>query len=69
MRQLHLHIVEMYQTRLEWAKVRTAAGKVNVSQSTYAMLKDNGDFTFSYRGKVAAKGKGELETYFVEGRI
>jgi len=44
-------------------------GKVNISQSTYEMLKDNGDFTFIYRGKVAAKAKGELEMYFVESKI
>jgi adenylate cyclase len=39
-------------------------GKVNVSQSTYALVKE--DFNFEYRGKLTAKGKGELEMYFVE---
>ena len=42
-----------------------AVGKVNVSQSTYDILKDNPAFAFESRGKVAAKGKGEIEMYFV----
>lgn len=48
-------------------------GKVNISQSTYKLLKDlpaeqagGGQFAFQSRGKVEAKGKGELEMYFVE---
>ncbi|NOQ73959.1 MAG: tetratricopeptide repeat protein [Crocinitomix sp.] len=40
-------------------------GKVNISQATYEMLKNNPDFTFESRGKIEAKGKGELEMYFV----
>ncbi|MDP4953327.1 MAG: tetratricopeptide repeat protein, partial [Flavobacteriales bacterium] len=40
-------------------------GKVNLSQSTYQLLKDNKDFTFESRGKIKAKGKGEIEMYFV----
>ena len=39
-------------------------GKVNISESTYQLVKDK--FNCQYRGKVAAKGKGELEMYFVE---
>jgi class 3 adenylate cyclase len=39
-------------------------GQVNVSQSTYEMLKDDPDFRFESRGKVEAKGKGEIEMYF-----
>ena len=39
-------------------------GKVNISESTYQLVKDK--FNCTYRGKVAAKGKGELEMYFVE---
>ncbi len=41
------------------------AGKVNISQATYDLLKEDADFTFESRGKVAAKGKGEIEMYFV----
>jgi class 3 adenylate cyclase len=39
-------------------------GKVNISESTYALVKD--DFTFENRGKITVKGKGEIEMYFVE---
>ena len=42
-------------------------GKVNISDSTYELVKDK--FTCTHRGKVAAKGKGEIDMYFVEGRI
>lgn len=40
-----------------------AVGRVNVSQSTYEILKDK--YTFEHRGKVAAKGKGQVDMYFV----
>ena len=43
-------------------------GKVNISEATYELLKDDSDFTFQSRGKIAAKGKGEMEMYFVERR-
>ncbi len=42
-------------------------GKVNISGSTYALIKDN--FACKYRGKVQAKNKGEIDMYFVEGSI
>ena len=41
-------------------------GKVNISQSTYELLKDESGFSFESRGKLKAKGKGEIEMYFVE---
>ena len=41
-------------------------GKVNISESTYAFIKNDPDFTFEPRGKIDAKGKGEMEMYFVE---
>jgi adenylate cyclase len=40
------------------------AGKVNISGSTYELVKDN--FTCTYRGKVEAKSKGMVDMYFVE---
>ena len=43
--------------------------KVNISQATYELLKDDPDFTFESRGKIEAKGKGEIEMWFVEVRI
>lgn len=39
--------------------------KVNISQSTYNLIKEDPMFTFESRGKVEAKGKGEVEMYFV----
>jgi class 3 adenylate cyclase/Tfp pilus assembly protein PilF len=45
------------------------AGKVNISQTTYALIKDNPDFAFESRGKIEAKGKGEIEMYFVNRSI
>lgn len=39
------------------------AGKVNISGSTYAIVKDK--FTCISRGKIHAKNKGEIEMYFV----
>jgi adenylate cyclase len=40
------------------------AGKVNISGTTYDLIKNK--FTCTYRGKIEAKNKGELEMYFVE---
>ena len=40
-------------------------GKVNISQDTYALVKEEKDLAFKYRGKVPVKGKGEMEMYFV----
>ena len=41
-------------------------GKVNISQTTYELIKDDARFAFEYRGKVMAKGKGQVDMYFVE---
>ena len=41
------------------------AGKVNISGATYELVKDK--FTCTHRGKIEAKGKGEVDMYFVEG--
>ena len=41
-------------------------GKVNISQATYELIKDDAVFTFKPRGKIEAKGKGEIEMWFVE---
>jgi class 3 adenylate cyclase len=40
-------------------------GEVNISEATYALVKNEPGFTFTPRGKVDVKGKGELEMYFV----
>ena len=39
--------------------------KVNISQATYELLKDDPDFAFESRGKIEAKGKGEITMFFV----
>ena len=36
---------------------------LNISEATFQLVKD--DFNCSHRGKIHAKGKGELEMYFV----
>jgi ligand-binding sensor domain-containing protein len=40
-------------------------GKVNISGVTYDLIKDH--FACTYRGKIPAKNKGEIDMYFVEG--
>jgi class 3 adenylate cyclase/predicted negative regulator of RcsB-dependent stress response len=42
-------------------------GKVNISESSYKLLKEDPRFSFDFRGMVEAKGKGKLEMYFVSG--
>lgn len=43
--------------------------KVNISEHTYRLVKDAPGLTFIPRGKVLAKGKGELEMFFVEQAV
>ncbi|OQY21233.1 MAG: hypothetical protein B6I35_08870 [Anaerolineaceae bacterium 4572_32.2] len=42
-------------------------GRVNISRSTYKLVRDQ--FDCEYRGKVHAKHKGQVEMYFVNGRV
>ncbi|MBK8613926.1 MAG: tetratricopeptide repeat protein [Flavobacteriales bacterium] len=44
-------------------------GQVNISEATYALVKDEPGLTFTPRGKVQAKGKGEMEMYFVDALV
>jgi class 3 adenylate cyclase len=48
------------------SRVETAgeAGKINVSAYAYDLIKDQ--YSCEYRGKVSAKGKGDLDMYFVK---
>ena len=39
-------------------------GKINISQTTYDLIKDK--FECTYRGEITAKNKGELKMYFIE---
>ena len=41
------------------------AGKINISESTYALVKDN--WNCEYRGEIQAKNRGQLKMYFVNG--
>lgn len=43
------------------------AGKINISRTTYELVKDK--FTCIHRGKIQTKGKGELDMYFLEEKI
>ncbi|NUM31958.1 MAG: hypothetical protein HUU47_06505 [Bacteroidetes bacterium] len=40
------------------------SGKINISDTTYQLVKDK--FQFTYRGKIKVKNKGDLDMYFVE---
>lgn len=40
-------------------------GKVNISEATFELMKDDAQFSFESRGKIEAKGKGEMEMYFI----
>lgn len=42
-------------------------GKVNISETTYSMVKEH--FSCFHRGKISAKNKGEIDMYFVEGKL
>lgn len=42
-------------------------GKVNISGTTYEIIKDH--FECTYRGKIQAKNKGEIDMYIVEGEL
>jgi len=43
-----------------------AVGRVNISGDTYALVRDDPRFSFIHRGRVQAKGKGEMDMYFVD---
>ncbi len=42
-------------------------GKINISGSTYELVKDK--FTCTHRGKIRAKGKGEIDMFFVDKKV
>jgi len=39
--------------------------RINVSETTYLLLKDK--FTFTSRKQMEIKGKGKMQMYFLEG--
>jgi adenylate cyclase len=44
---------------------KSEAGKINISQTTYEIVKDK--YNCTYRGEIEAKNKGMMKMYFVEG--
>ena len=42
-----------------------AVGRVNISEATYQLVKDDLELEFSPRREVEVKGKGAMEMYFV----
>ncbi len=44
---------------------KSEAGKINISQTTYELVRDK--FSCTYRGEIEAKNKGMMKMYFVEG--
>ena len=42
-------------------------GKINISEATYSCIKSQ--FNCTYRGKISAKSKGEIDMYFVESMV
>ncbi len=43
------------------------AGRINISGETHKYIQDK--FFFTYRGRIQAKNKGEVDMYFVDGRV
>jgi hypothetical protein len=41
-------------------------GKINISEETYQLIKN--DFVITERGQIEAKNKGLINMYFVEAR-
>ena len=41
-------------------------GKVNISEVTHTLLLQDPTFRFAPRGMIQAKGKGEIEMWYVE---
>ena len=46
-------------------ETNSQVGKVNISQATYELLKDDPQFVFEKREKIEVKGKGQLQMWFV----
>lgn len=51
------------------ARMETSSepGKINISETTFALVKDQ--FQCTYRGELDAKNKGKMRMYFVEGPV
>jgi class 3 adenylate cyclase len=47
-------------------ETNSEVGHVNISETTYQLVRDDPRFRFRSRGKIEAKGKGEIPMYFVD---
>jgi len=47
-------------------ETNSESGKINISKETMDLLQSSGDYSFTYRGKIKAKNKGEIDMYFIE---
>ncbi len=47
-------------------ETNSEAGKINISENTYQLIKE--DFYCTYRGEIQAKYKGKLKMYFVDAK-
>ena len=43
----------------------SAAGRLQISEDTHALVCDDDDFEWEERGSVEVKGKGEMKTYLL----
>jgi class 3 adenylate cyclase len=43
------------------------AGEIHISQPTYELIKD--EFVCEPRGEIAIKGRGEMQTWFLRGKM
>jgi len=48
-------------------ETKSEAGKVNISETTYNLVRYR--FNTTYRGKISAKNKGQIDMYFVDGEV
>jgi class 3 adenylate cyclase len=46
---------------------RSEVGKINISGTTFALVREH--FNCTYRGKISAKNRGEVDMYFVDGKV
>jgi len=47
-------------------ETNSEVGRVNISEATFQLIKDNPGLIFTSRGMIDAKGKGEMPMYFVD---
>ena len=48
-------------------ETNSTAGRINISENTYQLVKDH--FECTYRGEINVKNKGMMKMYFVEGPL